>query len=73
MLSFCKNQIFAWFCQHPLTNEGIIADLNLDSNNQETNVTDILDQNSNNDDQGEVTGNDENELALRIISKVGTN
>ena len=73
MFSFCKNQIFAWFCQHPLTNEGIIADLNLDSNNQETNVTDILDQNSNNDDQGEVTGNDENELALHIISKVGTN
>ena len=62
MFSFCKNQIFAWFCQHPLTNEGIIADLNLDSNNQETNVTDILDQNSNNDDQGEVTGNDENEF-----------
>ena len=58
MFSFCKNQIFAWFCQHPHTNEVIIADLNLDSNNQETYVTDILDQNSNNDDQGEVTGND---------------
>ena len=40
----------------------IIADLNLDTNNQETYVTDILDQNSNNDDQGEVTGNDENEF-----------
>ena len=58
MFSSCKNQIFAWFCQHPHTNEVIIADLNLDSNNQETYVTDILDQNSNNDDQGEVTGND---------------
>ena len=64
MFSSCKNQIFAWFCQHPHTNEVIIADLNLDSNNQETYVTDILDQNSNNDDQGEVTGNDENEFSL---------
>ena len=52
------------FEQLPHTNEVIIADLNLDSNNQETYVTDILDQNSNNDDQGEVTGNDENEFSL---------
>ena len=42
MFSFFKSQIIAWFCCHPCTNEGIFADLNLDSRNQlqETYVTD---------------------------------
>ena len=76
MFSFFKNQIITWFCCHQHTNRGIIADLNLDSNNQwqETYVTDSLDQNddqnSNEDhlDQGEVGGNTGNEIALQRIS-----
>ena len=44
MFAFFKNQIITWFCCHPPTNRGIIADLIIESR-QETYVTDSLDQN----------------------------
>ena len=77
MFSFFKNQIITCFCCHPHTDGGIIADLNLDSNNQwqETYVTDSLDpnedQNGNEDhhlDQGEVGGETGNEIDLQRFS-----
>ena len=44
MFAFFKNQIITWFCCHPPTNRGTIADLIIESR-QETYVTDSLDQN----------------------------
>ena len=44
MFAFFKNQIITWFCCHPPTNRGNIADLIIESR-QETYVTDSLDQN----------------------------